>query len=61
MEISKDRRSRAIKAASALIESSVVEEDNYEQRFTRRAYIMIFETLQGHVTQEQKEKKRRAA
>ncbi len=40
----------------------MVEEDNYVQRFTSRAYIMIFETLQGHVTQEQQgEKKRRVA
>ncbi len=59
MEIPKDSRSRAIKAASDLIHSSVVEKDNYEQRFTRRAKIMILETLQEHVAHEQQEEAKR--
>ncbi len=42
-EIPLDRRSLAVRAARALIESTLVEEDNYVQRFTRRAYVMILE------------------
>ncbi len=37
----------------------VVEDDNYVQRFTRRAYIMILETLQGHMAHEQQEEAKR--
>ncbi len=61
MEIAQDRRGLAIRAASALIESMLVEEDNYIQRLTRIAYIMILDTLQGCVAKEQLTKASRRA